>query len=155
MSILPRVALIGRPNVGKSTLYNRLIGKRQAVVAKIAGTTRDRLEGLVQWEGRQFILVDMAGLEPSLSEDTEISRGTQAQVLRALADAEAIVWVVDVREGVTLADQQIGEMLHKLSKNVLIATNKADHTKHDIDMYEFSRFGFETIVPVSALNGRS
>ena len=151
----PRVALVGRPNVGKSTLYNRLIGKRIAVVADVAGTTRDRLENPVDWEGRRFWLMDMAGLEPSLSDDTELSRGTQAQVFKALADADLVLWVVDGRAGLTLADEQIATQLRALHKPVLVVVNKTDHPKHEVAQYEFAQFGFIDTFPISALNGRN
>ena len=152
---MPRVALVGRPNVGKSTLYNRLIGKRLAVVAAVAGTTRDRLESPVEWEGRRFWLTDMAGIEPALTDDSELAQGTQAQVLRAIGDADLVLWVVDGREGATPQDDLVASQLRAANKPVLVVVNKCDHPSHEIAQYEFSRYGFLDTFPISALNGRS
>lgn len=151
MNSLPRVALVGRPNVGKSTLFNRLVGGRQAVVADIAGTTRDRLERPVSWNKHPFLIVDMAGLEPTLTETNEISEGMQRQVQFALETAAVIIWVVDNSAGVTAVDRLIAELLRRIGKPVIIAANKCDHPKHELNQFEFAEFGF-AIHPVSALH---
>lgn len=153
-SSLPRVTLVGRPNVGKSTLFNRLVGKRQAIVAEIAGTTRDRLEQVVTWKDQSFLLTDIAGLEVSLTHNSELARGTQAQVEKALQTADLLVWVVDGAEGVTPADQMAARILRKTGRPVLIAVNKCDHENHDDRQFEFSSFGFNQSIPISALNRR-
>lgn len=153
MYSLPVVALVGRPNVGKSTLFNRLIGRRQAVVADIAGTTRDRLERDVAWKEREFTIVDMAGLEPALKEKTEIRQGMQQQVERALQLADVIIWVVDGQEGPTQADAIVAELLRRLHKPVVVAANKCDNPKENGIEYEFSRFGFGDTHRVSAIHG--
>lgn len=152
MFTLPKIALVGRPNVGKSTLFNRLLGRRQAVVAPIAGTTRDRLEEDLTWEGKGFTLVDMAGLEPALYEKTEINQATQNQVKKALEDASLLVWVVDGSVGVTKADGIIASLLRNLNKPLLVAVNKLDHPKHEPNLYEFAQFGFEPVLGISALH---
>lgn len=153
MHSLPRVALVGRPNVGKSTLFNRLLGARHAVVAAIAGTTRDRLERDITFEGKQFTLVDMAGLEPALKDGSEIRAGMQRQIHTALAAADLVVWVVDSVEGVTAADRLVAELLRRLGKPVVVAANKCDHEKHEQTHLEFAEFGFP-VVPISALHDR-
>lgn len=147
------VALLGRPNVGKSTLFNRLLGKRQAVVADVAGTTRDRLLELVKHNGTEFVLVDMAGIEPALSDANEISQGMQKQIEQALAQASLIVWVVD-QAGVTAQDEKVAELLRRLNKPVVVAVNKCDDTMHEINQFEFTQFGFAPIVPISAMHAR-
>lgn len=152
--LYPTVTLIGRPNVGKSTLFNRLIGKRQAIVADIAGTTRDRIERLVEWDGTWFTLTDVAGLEVSLTQDTPLARGVQAQVERALSDAAVLVWVVDGSAGMTHEDEQIVNILRHTNKPVIVAVNKCDHSNHDINQYEFSAAGFSNLITLSALHGR-
>ncbi len=154
MQSLPRVALVGRPNVGKSTLFNRFIGARQAVVADIAGTTRDRLERDLTWNERQFLLVDMAGLEPTLNEKSEIRIGMQRQVQVALQTADVIIWVVDSIEGVTGTDKIIAELLRRTGKPVVVAANKCDHPKHELSHMEFAEFGFLPVFPISAMHDR-
>ncbi|MCC2632006.1 MAG: GTP-binding protein [Patescibacteria group bacterium] len=153
-SALPNVTLVGRPNVGKSTLFNRLVGKRQAIVAEIAGTTRDRLEQVIEWNGKWFCLTDMAGLEVALDQNTELARGTQAQVQKAMSQADLLIWIVDGSVGVTGQDQKIAELLRKSGKPVMVAVNKCDHPNHDDRQLEFSRYPFDGIVTLSAMNGR-
>ena len=151
---LQRVALLGRPNVGKSTLFNRLIGKRRAVVAPIAGTTRDRLLERISYAGRDFVLVDMAGIEPALADRNPISEGMQRQVEQALREATLVVWVVDQDLGVTAQDAKVAEILRRLNLPVVVAVNKCDDAKHEINQYEFASFGFEPVIPVSAIHAR-
>ncbi len=149
-----QVALLGRPNVGKSTLFNRLVGKRQAVVSDIAGTTRDRLQQLITHQKQQFVLVDMAGIEPTLSDKTEISEATQRQIETALKDASIIVWVVDRFDGVTTQDERVAELVRRLGKPVIVAVNKCDAPQHEGDQLEFLRFGFSPLIPISAVHNR-
>ena len=153
-TVCPNVALVGRPNVGKSTLFNRLARKRIAVVADIAGTTRDRLQYELSVEGRRFVMTDMAGLEPALAQNNEISQGTQAQVATALAEADLVVWVVDGAAGATPEDARIAVLLRELHKPVVIAVNKCDNPKLELNQYEFSQYGFDESVPLSAIHGR-
>ena len=154
MKTLPYVALVGRPNVGKSTLYNRLIGKRAAVVAPVAGTTRDRLEHVAEWDGRRFMLMDMAGIEPAISDDTEIGYHTQAQVQKALEKAQVIFWIVDARSGLTQLDYQLANALRTLNKKIFVVANKCDHARHEEELYQFTEVGFGEPIGVSALNSR-
>lgn len=163
----PIVALVGRPNVGKSTLFNRFIGQRKAIVEDLAGTTRDRLYGEADWGGRTFILVDTGGLELSLIEPTQpeefgfragVSSGLFLQEMRAQAEiamreAEVIVFVLDGQAGVTSSDEDIAELLRRSDKPVLLAVNKADNKKRREEAVEFYSLGLGDPIPVSALHG--
>ncbi len=151
---LPKIALVGRPNVGKSTLFNRLSHQRLAVVSDIAGTTRDRLENIIKIQDRQMRLVDMAGLEPVLSAPSELRLGMQQQVQKALHEASVVLWIVDAREGVTYQDEQVSLLLRNLNVPVIVIANKCDHPDHEISALEFAQFGFEEIVPISAIHAR-
>ena len=157
------VALVGRPNVGKSTLFNRLVGRRLAVVSEVAGTTRDRLYADAEWGGVVFTVVDTGGIEmlegwhtDPLSEDSERfldSIKNQAQV--AIQDADVIVQLVDGRAGMTSADREVANILRTTKKPTLVAVNKLDdlHTMRDL-MYEFYELGIGEVYPVSAEHGR-
>lgn len=149
---LYQVALVGRPNVGKSTLFNRLVNARKAVVSEKAGTTRDRLKQVVKFGNQSALLVDMAGIEPALTNKTEISLGMQRQVSQALADAAVLIWVVDALTGVTIADQRVAELLRRLKKPVIVVVNKTDHPNHQTNQYEFAQFGFSNLITVSAIH---
>lgn len=152
MQDLPTIALVGRPNVGKSSLFNRLVKKRHAVISDVPGTTRDRLERPINVLGKAALLVDMAGIEPALKEKNEISAGMQAQVEKALASAAVVLWVVDAQTGVTTQDELVAELLRRLHKPVIVVANKTDNPDMQAMQYEFARFGFE-MVPVSAIHG--
>jgi len=151
---LHTVALVGRPNVGKSTLYNRLLKRRLAVVSEVAGTTRDRLKEVIRFGDTSFVLMDMAGIEPALTEKNEISVGMQHQVEQALAEASLIIWVVDGVAGATPQDKKVAELLRRLHKPIVVAVNKCDHESHLTSQYEFAQFGFEPYFPLSAIHGR-
>ncbi|MBI2859218.1 MAG: ribosome biogenesis GTPase Der [Chloroflexi bacterium] len=151
-NVRPAVALVGRPNVGKSSLFNRIIGKRQAIVEDLPGTTRDRLYADSSWEGKEFTLVDTGGLDPRPS--GSISRGVRQQVDSAIAEADLVLMLVDAREGLTASDWDVAESLRKASKPVILVANKADHPKYDIDAADFNRLGFGEPIPVSAHHGR-
>lgn len=152
--MIPVVALVGRPNVGKSSLYNRLVGDRQAVVSDVAGTTRDRLSRVVTFGKRQAYLMDMAGIEPALKEATEIRRGMQEQVETGLREATVILWVVDAMEPVTEQDRVVGELLRRLGKPVVVALNKADNVGRESAALELAELGYGEVYPVSAIHGR-
>ncbi len=127
----PIVALVGRPNVGKSTLFNKLIGERRAIVEDQPGTTRDRLYGTTEWSGHNFIVVDTAGILPGEEDEVtasmaQIVRGTRAQAQLAIDEADVIIMVTDVIEGITAADQEVADLLRRTAKPVLIAANKAE-----------------------------
>ena len=146
----PLIALVGRPNVGKSTLFNRLLGSRRAVVSSTGGTTRDRLYGLVEWRGTPFTLIDMGGMEFGV--DDGIGRSVQRHVVRALEEADGVVFVCDAQEGLVPADQMIMEWLRKTGKPVLLTVNKADHRL--IVPPDFFSLGLAQPLAVSALHGR-
>ncbi len=146
----PVVAIVGRPNVGKSTLFNRLVGRRVAVVADTPGVTRDRLYQDVEWEGRKFTLVDTGGL---FLEDPVFGEKVEEQVARALEEADVVVFLVDSRAGPTVEDERIARMLLKNKKNVVLAANKVDNFRESGGVYSFLSLGLGEPVPISALHG--
>jgi GTP-binding protein len=131
----PIVAIIGRQNVGKSTLLNRLVGKRLAIVADLPGTTRDRIFADVSWEGASFTLVDTGGLE--LSPRSKLGRGVKAQVGAALAEADLIIFLVDAEDGVVAADLEIAQTLRSSNKPLILVANKADNPRLEAEAVEF------------------
>jgi len=155
----PIVAIVGRPNVGKSTFFNRLIGQRKAIVEDIPGTTRDRIYGDSDWNGRSFTVVDTAGLlfeEGDLTEGTpqvEIARHVRAQAQIAIDEADAIIFMVDSREGITSADAEVAEMLRSTYKPVVLAANKADNKERALDAVEFYALNLGDPIPMSAYHG--
>ncbi|MBO9319231.1 MAG: 50S ribosome-binding GTPase, partial [Chloroflexus sp.] len=153
----PIVAIVGRPNVGKSTFFNRLIGERRAIVEDIPGTTRDRLYGDTFWNGREFTVVDTAGIlfggeDPTLPE-AEISRRTRAQAEHAIAEADAIIFMVDGRDGLTSADAEVAAILRTTSKPVVLAVNKCDSQERMLDAVEFYALNLGDPIPMSAFHG--
>lgn len=149
---LPIVALIGRPNVGKSTLFNRIVGGRESIVHDMPGVTRDRKYMETEWAGRSFILMDTGGYMPDSSD--LIERAIYEQVLGAIEEADLIVFLVDARSGLTALDQEIGRLLKKGGSKVLLAVNKADNERLELDLNEFYELGLEKQVPISAASGR-
>lgn len=158
------VALVGRPNVGKSTLFNRLVGERQAVTHEIPGTTRDRLLGESFWNGVAFQVVDTGGIEvyqPAGSRDeSPLAEGSAdfveeiiRQAMIAIADADVIVQLVDAQFGVTAADEAIAEILRRSDRPVLVAANKIDDNRQELEAYDFYRLGLEAVVGISAIHG--
>lgn len=147
---LPLVAIIGRPNVGKSTLFNRLTGTRKSIVGDEPGITRDRIYGEVEWKARKFELVDTGGIVPD--DEAIIPANIFKQASFAINASEAIIWVVDSRAGVTPLDEEIAVFLRNIGKPVFIAANKAESRKVEEEAGEFYRFGFE-LMPVSAEHG--
>ncbi len=148
---LPLVAIVGRPNVGKSTLFNRLIGERRSIVGDESGITRDRIYGEADWRTRRFALVDTGGIVPD--DDAVIPANILKQAGFAIDQAEALIWVVDVRKGITPLDQELAHLLRSTGKRVLVAANKADATDLESDAGEFHRFGFSEVFPISAEHG--
>ncbi|MBI3287228.1 MAG: ribosome biogenesis GTPase Der [Chloroflexi bacterium] len=148
---VPLVAIVGRPQVGKSTLFNRLIGKRQAIVGEEPGTTRDRLYADAVWDGVEFTLVDTGGLVPWAEEELLVEVGRQ--VATALAEAEAILFVVDASQGLVGADEEIADRLRRTAKPVLLAANKIEGKGRRPAAAEFYRLGVGTPHPISALHG--
>ncbi len=145
---LPLVAIVGRPNVGKSTLFNRLVGERRSIVGDEPGITRDRIYGETEWSGRRFSLVDTGGIVPDETEVIPAHIFRQAEF--AITEAVALLWVVDARAGVTPLDEELVRLLRSTGKTVLVAANKVDATRLEADAGEFHRFGFDDVVPVSA-----
>ena len=146
----PLVAIIGRPNVGKSTLFNRLTGSRKAIVGDEPGITRDRIFGEVEWQGGTFRVVDTGGIVPD--DEAVIPANIFKQASRAIAESRAIVWVVDARAGITPLDEELAGLLRNTGKSVFIAANKAESRKVEDEAGEFYRFGFD-LVPISAEHG--
>lgn len=145
------VAIIGRPNVGKSTLFNRLIGERRSIVGDEPGITRDRIYGEVEWAGAKFSLIDTGGIVPD--DDAVIPANIFKQAGVAIDEAQVLIWVVDARTGVTQLDEELAALLRGTSKHVLVAANKTDSTRLESESAEFYRFGFENVFPVSAEQG--
>ena len=152
MDALPVVAVVGRPNVGKSTLFNRILGTRHAIVEDRARTTRDRLYGEADWNGRRFLIVDTGGLE--LEPDDPIEARVQEQARLAIAEADVIVFVVDAAAGITPADLEAAELLRRATSPVLVAVNKADNDRRELEAAEFYALGWEETYPISAAHGR-
>jgi len=146
----PLVAIIGRPNVGKSTLFNRLTASRKAIVGDEPGITRDRIYGEVDWKAKTFRLVDTGGIVPD--DEAIIPSNIFKQASQAINEASAIIWVVDSRAGVIPLDEELAVLLRNTGKPVFIAANKAESRKVENEAAEFHRFGFE-LVPVSAEHG--
>ncbi len=154
----PIVAIVGRPNVGKSTLFNKLVGERRAIVEDEPGTTRDRLYGEAEWHGREFTIVDTAGILPGEENDAtasmaEIVRATRAQAQLAIDEADAILFLVDVKEGITAADEEVAELLRQTSKPVIIGANKADSLARAQNAVEFWNLGLSEPIPISGYHG--
>ena len=147
---LPIVAIIGRPNVGKSSLFNRILGRRHAIVSEVAGTTRDRLMSEAQWDGRRFILIDTGGLESN--PEGPIREKVQEQADMALSSADVIVFVTDVMEGLTHGDEDVAQRLRRTSKPVILAANKADNDRRELAAPDFYSLGLADPLPVSAFH---
>jgi GTP-binding protein len=164
----PIVALVGRPNVGKSTLFNRIVGQRRAIVEDIPGTTRDRLYGEAEWNGKFFTIVDTGGLEilesqklrspqdqpqPLSSASVGFVEEIREQAEVAIAEADVIVMLVNVLDGLTPADEDVAEVLRRSDKPVLVAANKADNPAREQVAYEFYALGLGEVFALSALHG--
>src|SRR2546423_11729399 len=145
---LPLVAIGGRPNVGKSTVFNRLVGERRSIVGDEPGITRDRIYGETDWAGRRFSVVDTGGIVPD--ETAVIAANIFKQAGFAIAEAAALVWVVDARAGTTPLDEELARRLRATGETVVVAANKVDSAKLEAHASEFHRFGFEDVVAVSA-----
>ncbi len=149
-AVLPLVAIVGRPNVGKSTLFNRLVGERRSIVGDEPGITRDRIYGESEWAGRRFSLVDTGGIVPDETEVIPANIFRQAEF--AITEAAMLVWVVDARAGATPLDEELARLLRTTDKPVLVAANKVDTAKLEALAGEFHRFGFDEVLPISAEN---
>src|SRR5699024_6537677 len=148
---LPVVAIVGRPNVGKSTLFNRIAGERIAIVEDQPGITRDRIYSKGEWSGRSFHLIDTGGLE--FGGDDEMVEYVRQQAELAIEEADVILFVVDGRTGVTATDEEVARHLRRSRKPVVLAVNKLDHQNHHEHAYEFYQLGIGEPIPVSSLHG--
>jgi len=151
MSKLPQIVILGRPNVGKSTLFNRICGRRRALVGNEPGMTRDRLYAPAEWLGKRFEVVDTGGMIPAEKDliATEILR----QARKAIEAAAYLVLVVDAREGVVPLDEELAQLLHRTGKPLALAVNKIDSAQHSPLAAEFHRLGIQDIFPLSAEHG--
>ena len=144
----PIVAIVGRPNVGKSTLFNKLIGERLSIVKDVPGVTRDRLYRDVEWSGKEFTLVDTGGLEPKTQDFIMSKIKDQAQV--AIDEADVVIFLVDGKYGITGLDEEVASVLRKKDKKVIVAVNKIDdYIKNQERIYEFFALGFEEVIGIS------
>jgi GTP-binding protein len=149
---LPTVVIVGRPNVGKSTLFNRLVGRRVAVVEDQPGVTRDRLYAEAEWQGKRFTIVDTGGI--LFSEDDPLIEQIRVQAEVALAEADVILFLTEVTAGVNPDDRDLAERLRGIKKPVFIVVNKSDNPQRETFAGEFFELGFERVLPVSSLHGR-
>ena len=145
------VAIVGRPNVGKSTFFNRLVQRREAIVDSISGVTRDRHYGKTDWNGRDFSVIDTGGYVAG--GDDIFQKEIDKQVNLAIEEADAIIFLTDVESGIMGTDEEIAQLLRRSKKPTFLAVNKVDNTKRAIDANEFYALGFEEIFPISSVNG--
>ena len=157
----PIVAIVGRPNVGKSTLFNRLVGERRAIVEDEPGTTRDRVYGTADWAGLEFTLVDTGGLQDEheaagrgpRASLTEIARRTREQAQSAIDEADVIVFIVDAKAGLSAGDHEVADLLRRTDKPTILVANKADSAGRREDAVEFYELGLGEPIPISAYHG--
>lgn len=159
----PLVAIVGRPNVGKSTFFNRMLGERVAIVEDMPGTTRDRLYGDTDWNGREFTLIDTGGLELGseipvgqvglTGQPGDIMKRVRAQVELSIEEADVIIFIVDARSGITAADEEVADLLRRTRKPVILAANKADNATRRMDAVEFYSLGLGEPIVISAIQG--
>ena len=148
----PIVAIVGRPNVGKSTLFNRIIGRRQAIVDDTPGITRDRNYAISDWNGQQFMLIDTGGYIPS--SENHIDAAVREQVIIAVDESDLIIFLVDARTGITTFDEHMAQILQKGQKKVLLVVNKMDNENDMLELGQFYKLGLGEPVPVSAMTGK-
>lgn len=149
----PLVAIVGRPNVGKSTLFNRLTGRKDAIVDDMSGVTRDRIYGEVEWTGKIFRLIDTGGYVPDSDDRFEAAIREQVQI--AIEEADAILFVTDGRLGISPIDQVIATMLHKAEKPIFLLANKLDAPEMALEATEFYSLGMERVIDIAAMSGRN
>jgi GTP-binding protein len=152
----PVVAIVGRPNVGKSTLFNKLIGERQAIIEDVPGTTRDRIYGQADWNGVAFTLIDTGGIQITTAAEDQadtLVEQVRGQAEAAIAEADAILFLVDARDGITSADELVAAELRKTGKPILLAANKADSEERRLRSAEFYQLGLGDPIAISAYHG--
>ncbi len=145
------IAIVGRPNVGKSTLFNRIVGERKAIVDDISGVTRDRHYGTGEWNGKNFNLIDTGGFVPNSDDVFEAAIRRQVQI--AVEESSLVLFVVDVTSGVTPLDEEMADVLRKSNREVILVVNKVDNGKRKLDATEFYSLGFEKYFTISAMSG--
>lgn len=148
----PIVAIVGRPNVGKSTLFNRIVGRPVAIVEDEPGTTRDRIGADTEWSGYAFTLVDTGGLE--ITPGSDLARRVKEQAEIAIREADVVIFLVDVREGITASDLEVADLLRRSGKPVIVAVNKCDNPERRLMANEFYQLGLAPVVAISALHGQ-
>src|SRR5258708_30041704 len=145
------VAIVGFPNVGKSTLVNRLTGTRAAVVHETSGVTRDRKELIAEWNGRRFLLIDTGGVD--IADETPITKSIAVQAREAVSDADLVLFVVDAQIGITPGDEEVAQILREAKKPVLVIANKIDDPRQERLALELHRLGLGDPIPISGLHG--
>ena len=148
------VAIIGRPNVGKSTLFNRLIGAREAVTANEAGTTRDRKSGVCQWDKKEITVIDTGGFAFGKLSDDVFQKDILDQINFALEETDEIIFVLDSKSEIGDEDYEIAKRLRKSDKKIYLVANKADQTRDEVESQKFIKLGFDKVFPISAISGR-
>ncbi|HOT81297.1 MAG TPA: ribosome biogenesis GTPase Der [Microthrixaceae bacterium] len=148
---LPTVAIVGRPNVGKSTLMNRIIGRREAIVQELPGVTRDRKVVPANWNGRDFMLVDTGGW---MSGGSALDKKVSKQSEKAISEADVVLFVVDANVGVTDDDLEVARLMQRIDRPVMVIANKVDDTRHEANIWDLLSLGLGDPYPVSALHGR-
>ena len=146
------VSIVGRPNVGKSSLFNRILGERRAIVDDLPGITRDRLYGRVQWKEKSFYIVDTGGL--LLKDRDPIMEGMKGQILQAIEESDAVIFMIDGSQGVTWMDGDVAQVLRSRSAKVVLAVNKIDDFSHEHEVLDAYQLGFDNVVGVSAVHSR-
>src|SRR5882757_175463 len=145
------VAIVGRPNVGKSTFFNRLLEQRKAIVDDVSGVTRDRQYGVAEWIGKSFNLIDTGGFVPESEDVFEVE--IRKQVLIAVEEANALIFMVDASTGITTLDEAMADVLRRTTKPVLLAVNKVDNSDRLLEAAEFYSLGFDNIFFISSMSG--
>ncbi|MBR3787601.1 MAG: 50S ribosome-binding GTPase, partial [Firmicutes bacterium] len=146
----PLVAVVGRPNVGKSTFFNKIVGRRVSIVEDTPGVTRDRIYAEAEWSGTHFAMIDTGGIEPDTKDIILSQMRAQAEI--AMDTADVILFMCDGKEGLTASDREVGSMLMKTGKKVVLAVNKIDKTELPDDFYDFWELGLGEPIPISAAN---
>ena len=151
MAKKPKIAIVGRPNVGKSTLFNKLSGKRASIVDQMEGVTRDRVYSSAEWLSQEFNIIDTGGYVSS-NEDI-FNEKIKVQISAAIEECDGIIFLVDGKDGLNPNDQFLSKIIRKSGKKFVVGVNKCDTPEHDIRKDQFFDMGFENPIPISALNG--